>query len=159
MSYPENTQGIKLNPNAKELDCEQPDNNTKICSVPKSHFNESRNYYIHYLNGENKTNIFYDISPILVSLPKYEPKSDDPKSDDPKSDDPKPDDKTSDESKPEKKSKLAGIIAGSVVGGLVLIGIILFIVIRYYKKRKINADDINRKVEIALLAINKEDVD
>ena len=154
MSYPENTQGIKLNPNAKELDCEQPDNNTKICSVPKSHFNESGNYYIHYLKGENKTNIFYDTSPILVSLPKYEPKSDDPKSDDPK-----PDDKTSDESKPEKKSNLVGIIVGSVIGGLVLIGIILFIVIRYYKKRKINADDINRKVEIALLAINKEDFD
>jgi len=112
MNLPENIKGIKLNPNSDELKCEHTDNNTKICSIPKSHFNESGYYYIHYLNGDNKLNIFYDISPILVSIPK---------------DEQKPDEKTTDETKPENKTNLAGIIAGSVIGGLALIGIIQII--------------------------------
>ena len=142
MNLPENIKGIKLNPNSDELKCEHTDNNTKICSVPKSHFNESGYYYIHYLNGDNKLNIFYDISPILVSIPK---------------DEPKPDEKTTDETKPENKTNLAGIIAGSVIGGLALIGIILFFAIRFYRKKKISVDDFNGKLESALLATNKED--
>jgi len=123
MSNPENTQGIKLNPDSEELKCEQPDNRTKVCSVPKSHFKENGNYYIHYLNGDSKLTTFYEISPILVSLPKPE------------------------EPKTEKKSNLAGIIAGSVIGGLALIGIIVFFVVRYYKRKKISINDFSGKNE------------
>ena len=133
MSNPENTQGIKLNPDSEELKCEQPDNRTKVCSVPKSHFKENGNYYIHYLNGDSKLTTFYEISPILVSLPKPE------------------------EPKTEKKSNLAGIIAGSVIGGLALIGIIVFLVVRYCKKKKTSLDDFPDKEENALIAINRDD--
>ena len=66
--------GIRLNPESEELDCEELYYNFKIkkCLVPKTHFNgkESGYYYTYYLNGENGLNINYDISPILVSLPK-----------------------------------------------------------------------------------------
>ena len=71
MSKPENTKGIRLNPDSEELDCVYPDNYIKRCLVPKSHFDEKKSgyYYIYYLNAEKKLNIFYDISPIFISLP------------------------------------------------------------------------------------------
>ena len=72
MYKPKNTQGIRLNPDSEELDCEYQDDYIKKCLVPKSHFEGKQNgyFYTYYLNEENKLNIFYDISPILVNLTK-----------------------------------------------------------------------------------------
>ena len=150
MSKPENIRGIKLNPDSKELDCGHPDEIVKRCLVPKSHFDGKKNgyYYTYYLNGENKLNIFYDISPNLVILQKEE-ESDESKTDDTKTDETKTDDSKKDNIKPDdsKKKNLAGIIAGSVVGGLVVIGIIVFFVVRYYKRKKISINDFSGKNE------------
>ena len=128
MRFPENTQGIRLNATSEELECEQSDNNTKVCNVTKGHFSANGSYYIHYLNGDGKLITFYDISPILVSLPK-----------------------------PEKKSNFVGIIFGSVIGGLALIGIIVFLVVRYCRKKKASLEDFPDKEESALIAINTDD--
>ena len=70
MSKPENTRGIMLNPNSEEFSCLNISNIITKCLVPKSYFNESGHYYTYYLNEKNGLNIFYDIPPILVSLPK-----------------------------------------------------------------------------------------
>ena len=136
-----NTRGIRLNPDSEELNCGFPLYEDDIkCLVPKSHFNgkQSGYYYTYYLNNKNGLNIFYEISPFLVILPKE------------------------DESKPEetKKKNLAGIIAGSVVGGVVLIGIIVFFVVRYYKRKKAAIGNIPGKNEILLPdSINDESRD
>ena len=129
MMHPENTGGIRLNPDSGELVCGNLDNSLKRCLVPKSHFDGKKNgyFYIYYLNKENQLNIFYEVSPILVTLQKE---------DDSKSDESKPDDS---------KKNLVGIIVGSVVGGLVLIGIIVFFVVRHIKRKNAAENDFSGK--------------
>ena len=72
MYKPQNTRGLRLNPDSEELDCGHSYNSMKRCLVPKSHFDlrKSGYFYIYYLNDENRLNIFYDISPVFVNLPK-----------------------------------------------------------------------------------------
>ena len=63
--------GIRLNPDSEELECQYyAEEIVKRCLVPKSHFNGkySGYYYIFHLNNENKLNIFYEVSPILINL-------------------------------------------------------------------------------------------
>ena len=119
---------IKLNPDSEELICGDPLENENIkCLVPKSHFKESGYYYTYYLNDKNGLNIFYELSPIQVILPKEE-KTEEPK-----------------------KKNLAGIIAGSVCGGVVLIAIIVFFVVRHIKRKKAATENnFSEKKEIIL---------
>jgi len=72
LNEPRNFRGIRLNPESEELDCEELNYKFKKCLVPKTHFylKQSGYYYTYYLNGENGLNIYYAISPFLVSLPK-----------------------------------------------------------------------------------------
>ena len=124
--------GIKLNPDSEELVCEDVNGGIKNCLVPKSHFNGKQTgyYYIHYLNQKNGTNIFYEISPILVTLQK---------------------EKESDKPEEPNKKNLVGIIAGCVCGGVVLIGIIVFFVVRHIKRKNAAAENnISGKNEIIL---------
>ena len=125
MFQPLNIRGFRLNPDSEELDCVYPYKMLTICSVPRSHFNESGYYYTYYSNPENELNIFYDITPIFVNLQK--------------------DDKS-------KTDEPAGIIAGSVIGGLALIGIIVFFVVRYFKKKNASSDGFSGKNENAWLS-------
>ena len=148
MLRPENTKGIRLNPNSEELECAHQDNLIKRCLVPKSHFNESGYYYTHYLNDNNGLNIFYDISPIFINRPD-EPETDEPKTDEPKTDVPKPEDS--------RNKNLAGIIVGSVIGGLVIIGLIAFLVIRHYRKKNATVDGFSGKNENTLLVSTKDE--
>ena len=137
MYEPNNTRGLRLNPDAEELECKHPTNNIKNCSVPRSHFDGKKSgyYYTYYSNGENGLNIFYDISPIYVDLPKEKEKT--------------PDNSNT--------RNLAGIIAGSVVGGVVLIAIIVFLVVRYYKRKKVSIDDFSEKEDNKLLLSPKDE--
>ena len=48
------------------------------------------------------------------------------------------------------KRNLVGIIVGSVLGGLVLIGLIVFFVVRYYRKKKVNINDVNLSREMII---------
>jgi hypothetical protein len=148
MLRPENTKGIRLNPNSEELECAHQDKLIKRCLVPKSHFNESGYYYTHYLNDNNGLNIFYDISPIFINRPD-EPETDEPKTDEPKTDEPKPEDS--------RNKNLAGIIVGSVIGGLVIIGLIAFLVIRHYRKKNATVDGFSGKNENTLLVSTKDE--
>ena len=74
MISPECSTGIKLNPEANDLECTNVNNIYKKCKVPKSHFRkkDSGYYYTHHINNENKSIIFYESSPFKVILPENE---------------------------------------------------------------------------------------
>ena len=67
----ENVEGIKLNPNSNDLDCNNIGVYIKRCIVPESHFRfeESGHFFIHFLNNNKTYSIFYELAPIYVILP------------------------------------------------------------------------------------------
>ena len=70
MSSSENLKGIRLNPEANDLECSNRNSMYKRCSVHKSHFmnKNSGYYYTHHSNNNNKSIIFYESSPLRVIL-------------------------------------------------------------------------------------------
>ena len=70
---PKNLDGIKLNKDAPDLECENIDS-FKRCIVHKSHFKGKENgyYYTMYRNCLNSTSIFYELSPTKVILTKVD---------------------------------------------------------------------------------------
>ena len=71
MESPQNLNGIKLNKDAPDLECENI-NAFKRCIVHKNHFKGKENgyYYTMYRNCLNSTSIFYELPPIKVILTK-----------------------------------------------------------------------------------------
>jgi len=70
---PKNLDGIKLNKDSPDLECENIDS-FKRCIVHKSHFKGKENgyYYTMYRNCLNSTSIFYELPPIKVILTKVD---------------------------------------------------------------------------------------
>ena len=68
---PENLNGIRLNKDAPDLECENK-NNYKRCIVHKSHFKGKENgyYFTMYSNILNGTSIAYEVPPFKVILSK-----------------------------------------------------------------------------------------
>ena len=75
--YTQNSKGIKLNPEGKELDCIN-GRGTKRCTINKSHFENKKSgyYFTHHLNHLNESIIYHEASPIYVILPDDGDKSD-----------------------------------------------------------------------------------
>ena len=71
MDRPKNLDGIKLNKDAPDLECENI-NSFKRCIIHKSHFKGKENgyYYTMYRNCLNSTSIFYELPPTKVILTK-----------------------------------------------------------------------------------------
>ena len=66
----EDLRGIRLNPEANDLECLNINDIYKRCIVPKSHFTNKDNgyYYTHHANHNNKSIMFYESSPFKVNL-------------------------------------------------------------------------------------------
>ena len=70
-AIPENVKNIKLNPDSETyLECKDLVG-MKICTVPKSHFEDKEPgyYYTHHLNHLNGYSIYYESNPINVKYP------------------------------------------------------------------------------------------
>ena len=121
MENPEDTKGIKLNPDGNDLECKDNSKKLKRCTVNKSHFENKKSgyYFTHHLNHLNKSIIYYESSSINVILTNQGG------------------DKTPSTSSPNN----AGIIVGCLVGGLVLIAAIIIIII-VIKKKKANSGEV-----------------
>ena len=137
MENPENSAGIKLNPEGKELDCIN-GMGTKRCTVNKSHFEnkKSGHYYTYHLNHLNNSIKFHEVSPIYVTLPDGGDESD---TTDDQSDEGSQSQK---EDEPPESNKKVGIIVGSVLGGAALIAAIVIIII-VVRKKKANSGGLN----------------
>ena len=123
---PEILTGIKLNINStSELKCKN-NNGIKECTVPKSHFDESGNYYTYYTNSFGDTVTSYEIPKIKIVL----------------------------DSNSGNSTNSVAIIVGCVIGGILLIVIIVLIVV--YAKRKNNDLDEFSKKGGGLLPINDQ---
>ena len=123
---PEILTGIKLNINStSELKCKN-NNGIKECTVPKSHFNESGNYYTYYTNSFGDTVTSYEIPKIKIVL----------------------------DSNSGNSTNSVAIIVGCVVGGILLIAIIVLIVV-YAKRKNSDLDEFSKKGG-GLLPINEQ---
>ena len=74
MDRSKNLDGIKLNKDAPDLECEDINKKLKRCIVHKSHFKGKENgyYYTMYKNCLNSTYIFYELPPSKVILTKVD---------------------------------------------------------------------------------------
>ena len=71
IEYSENSRGMKLNPDGKELECIDYAKDVKRCTVHISHFQNKKSdyYFTSHFNYLNKSIIYYEASPIKVILP------------------------------------------------------------------------------------------
>jgi len=62
--------GVRLDKNSEDLVCVNDDKNVKKCTVPKSHFKETKNgfYYTYHKNPLNELSIFYDVPPVKIQF-------------------------------------------------------------------------------------------
>ena len=69
--FSDSLKGIRLNPEANDLECSNINSIYKRCTVPKNHFRnkDTGYYYTHHANHNNKSIIFYESSPLKVILP------------------------------------------------------------------------------------------
>ena len=102
----------------------------KECNVSKEHFKSSGYYNIYYKNSFGYNSIFYEISPIQVSLKEENPKGD------------------GEGKTPEEKgnSNFAAILSCSIIGRVVVIGIVVFLVIRYCKRKNSTTNLLKKKI-------------
>ena len=116
---PEKLKGLKLNNDSEsELECIDK-NEIKQCTIPKSHFNESGEYYTYCLNSANSRVILYEVEKIKIILEGETPSGGNG-------------DKMSNE------KSYVGIIVGASVGGVVLIVILVFLICKCRKKNSEN---------------------
>ena len=116
---PEKLKGLKLNNDSEsELECIDK-NEIKQCTIPKSHFNESGEYYTYYLNSANSRVILYEVEKIKIILEGETPSG-------------------GNGDKMGNEKSYVGIIVGASVGGVVLIFILVFLICKCRKKNSEN---------------------
>ena len=125
MEHPKDMNGITLNKNASDLECENK-GEIKRCVVPKSHFEgkESGYYYTMHQNHLNTKSISYEITPIKVILNKKEEILNSNKTN---------------------SNKL--IIVLSIIGGIVIIALIIILLMCCRKRASSSDIDVDRDSE------------
>ena len=122
---PEKLENIKLNKDStSELQCIDK-KDIKECTVNKNHFKVSGYHYVYHNNSYGKMLKLYEIPMINVILDKNKDGDDEGSS-----------------------SNLAGVIVGSIFGALAVIGIGIFIFLRYYKRKNMNNEKKDNKIEL-----------
>ena len=149
---PQTLTGLKLNNDSEyELECTN-NNRIKQCIVPKTHFNESGEYYTFYKDNNGERVILYEIEKIKIIVKRESEDSDSDIESDTSSDE-ESDTSSSDEGNEEESDKgydkdtesdenkdkdddnnLVAIICISIVGGFVFITLIAALILKCKRK-------------------------